>query len=89
MRVEFGYCMVCDKETAKKCDSCATKVPTKDFSEVEVAWSNGAKMRIGVCLDCATSHRWATPQAKTEITKAHWDHWDKVGGKYDKEIVIV
>ncbi len=89
MRCEFGYCGVCDKEIAKKCDSCSHKKPTEDYTEVQVEWSNGAKMNIAVCKECATNHRWATPEAKKGITHAHWAAWDKTGGKYSKEIVIV
>lgn len=89
MRAEYGYCMICDKEIAKKCSGCDAKVKTNDYTEVEVQWTSGAKMKIGVCIDCAKNHTWATPEAKKGITKAHWDAWDKQGGKYDKEIVLV
>jgi hypothetical protein len=88
-RAEFGYCAVCDKEIAKKCGACDTKVKTQDYTEVEVAWSNGAKMKIGVCVPCAKDHAWTSPTAKQAITQAHWDYWDKMGGKYDKEVVLV
>ena len=89
MRAEAGYCSVCDKEIAKTCASCSVKSKTSDYTEVEVVWSNGAKMKIGVCLDCATNHKWMTPGAKAGITQAHWDYWDKLGGKYDKEVILV
>ncbi len=89
MKAEFGYCSVCDKEIARKCDFCATKTKTSDYTEVEVAWSNGAKMKIGVCTDCAKNHRWTIPEVKQGITQAHWSHWDKLGAKYDKEITLV
>lgn len=89
MRAEFGYCMICDKEIAKKCDSCDAKIKTPDYTEVQVEWSNGSKMKIGVCVDCATNHKWATPEAKKGIMQTHWDYWDKKGGAYDKEVVLV
>lgn len=89
MGAEFGFCMICDKEIAPKCGSCDTRKPGGEYTQVEVQWSNGSKMLIAVCLSCATSHAWTTPEAKKGITQAHWDHWDKEGGKYDREIVIV
>lgn len=89
MRAEFGYCTVCEKEIARTCSDCSNKAKTNDYTEVQVEWSNGSKMKIAVCVDCATSHKWATPEAKAGITKAHWDAWDRLGGAYDKQIVIV
>lgn len=89
MRCEFGYCGVCDKEIATSCPACSHKKPTHDYTEVDVQWSNGAKMKIAVCTHCAKTHAWATPEAKAGITKAHWDAWNKTGGHYDKEIVLV
>lgn len=89
MRCEFGYCMVCDKEIAKTCTTCGNRGKTSEYTEVEIQWSNGSKMQIAVCVSCATSHAWTTPQAKVAITQAHWDAWDKTGGKYDKEVVVV
>ncbi len=89
MRGEFGYCVVCDKEIAKQCESCTHKKPTRDYSEVQVEWSNGSKMKVAVCVSCASSHAWATEEGKRIITQAHWDVWESRGGKYDKEIVIV
>lgn len=89
MKCEFGFCSVCDKEIAQKCPSCDSKRPSGEYTEVEVQWSNGSKMQIAVCLDCATNHKWTTPEAKAGLTKAHFDHWEKQGGTYDKEIVIV
>lgn len=85
MKCEFGFCSVCDKEIA----SGTPKRPTNDYTEVEMTWSQGAKMNVAVCTDCARSHAWATPEAKEGITQAHWDRWDKEHGIYSKEIVLV
>jgi len=89
MKAEFGFCSVCEKVIAKKCSGCDAKVKTEDYTEVEMVWTNGAKMKIGICVDCAKSHAWTTPEAKAGITQAHWDIWDKQGGRYDKEVVLV
>ncbi len=89
MRTEFGYCSVCDKEIAKLCTGCGAKTKTADYTEVEVQWSNGSKMNIAVCLDCAAKNRHASPEAKATITKAHQDYWDKKGGIYDKAVALV
>lgn len=89
MRCEFGYCMVCDREIAKTCTACNVRSKTSDYTEVEIMWSNGSKMRIGICVSCAVSHAWTTPAVKVAMTQAHWDAWDKAGGKYDKEVVVV
>jgi len=80
--------MICDKSIAQTCGACSHKKPTSDYTEVEIAWTNGAKMKIGVCVACAVSHVWNTPDAKKQITQAHFDHWNKVGASYDKEIVV-
>ena len=89
MRCEFGYCMICDKETAKICGDCRVKKPTDQYTEVEVAWSNGSRMKIGVCVDCAVSGAYATSEAKSAITDAHWKHWIKSGHRFDEGIVVV
>lgn len=88
MRAEFGHCLICDKETATTCGACSHKRPNADYTQVEVQWSNGSKMPIGVCTTCAASGAWSTPEAKQAITQAHWDIWEKTGGHYDKEVVI-
>lgn len=58
-------------------------------SQVEVMWSNGSRMPIGLCKDCATSHVWTTPEGKTTIRDWHFKYWDENGGRYDKGITIV
>lgn len=89
MRVELGYCAVCDKEIAKKCQHCTHRQPTEDYTEVQMNWSNGSKMQVAVCKTCATTHAWTTPEAKIGITQAHFDAWDRTGASYDKAVVLV
>ncbi len=89
MKCEFGFCTLCEKDIASKCPSCQAKRPGSDYTEVQVTWSNGSLMQIALCLDCATSHLWSTPEAKKGITEAHWLAWEKEGKTFDKEIVIV
>ncbi len=87
MKAEFGYCLVCEKEIAKACPSCGAKKAGSDYTEREVEWSNKSKMKIAVCLECAK--RSFTPEEKKAMTMAHFDAWDKRGGKYNPEVVIV
>lgn len=77
-----GLCCVCEKVIA------GGGRPTGDYTQVQVTWTNGSKMDIGVCKDCATSHAWDTPEAKAGITKAHQAYWTKMGGTFDPEVVI-
>jgi hypothetical protein len=83
------FCAVCDKEIATSCPSCNHKKANGEYTEVQMEWSNGSKMTVAVCVSCAASHAWATPEAKEGITKAHWAAWDKAGGKYSREVVLV
>lgn len=87
MRAEFGYCLVCEKEIAKPCQTCGTRKAGQDYNEVQVQWSNGSKMQIAVCLDCAKKA--FTPEEKKAMTQAHFDAWSKLGGTFDKGVVIV
>ena len=89
MKCEYGFCSVCEKEIAKRCNDCGSRKPGNEYTEVEVEWSNGSKMKIAVCVTCATTHVWTTPEAKAGLTKAHQDYWDKAKGTYDKAVVIV
>lgn len=89
MKCEFGYCSVCEKDISQKCPSCEAKRPGPEYTEVQVEWSNGSKMQIAVCLDCALSHLWSTSEAKRGLTEEHWAYWDKKGQMYDKAVVIV
>lgn len=89
MKCEFGFCMLCEKEIAPPCGHCNTRKPGSQYTEVEVAWSNGSKMKVAVCVDCAVKNAHASPEAKEGITKAHWNHWDAQGGDYDEAVVIV
>lgn len=85
---ELGVCLVCGKKIRDQCSGCEATKPNAHYTEVEVAWTNGSKMKVAVCLDCAKNATWATPEGKKAITEWHWAFWDKQGGKYDKEIVI-
>lgn len=87
--IEAGYCMVCNSETHSKCPSCGTKKFNAKHTEVEMQWSNGAKMKVGVCVPCAKANKWATEEAKAKITKAHHDHWEETGGKVDRSVKLV
>lgn len=70
-----GFCMICGGKTHTECGSCGTRKFTDRYTEVEVTWSNGAKMKIGVCVDCASSNAHGKPENKEKIAKAHHDHW--------------
>lgn len=78
-----GGCVVCDKPIVEG------GRPTADHTQVEVNWSNGSKMTVGVCRPCATSHAWTTEDGKKKITDWHWAYWDKVGATYDKAVTVV
>lgn len=78
-----GRCCVCEKPIV------SGGRPTGEYTEVETEWSNGTKMRIGVCMTCATSNAWATPEAKDGIAKAHFDYWEKQGGTPDRTLTLV
>lgn len=87
MRCEYGFCIVCDKEIASKCSGCDTRKPNGQYTEVMLSWSNGSRMSMAVCLDCAPHKIWKTD--KKVLTQAVWDAWDKKGHTYDKEIILV
>lgn len=87
MRCEFGYCITCDKEIANKCGSCDSKKPNNQYTEVAVKWSNGANMQMACCSDCSRDYFWKAN--KEEMTKAVWQAWDKSGGSYSRDVVIV
>lgn len=78
-----GGCVVCDKPIIMN------GRPTEDHTQVTVKWSNGSDMTVGVCRDCATTHRWATDEGKKAIQNWHWTYWNRSNAKYDPEIVIV
>lgn len=84
MIAERGNCLVCNTPIREK----PSMKPLGNYTEVQVAWSNGSKVNVGICQPCAISATWATPEGKKSITEWHWNYWDKEGGKYDKEIVV-
>ena len=57
MKCEFGWCPVCDKEIASKCGSCQVRKPNEFYTEVLMNLSNGSKMVMAVCIDCASKNR--------------------------------
>jgi len=70
-----GYCMICGAKTHAECPTCGVKKVNGQYTEVEVSWSNGAWMRIGVCVECAATNAHTKPENKKKIEKAHHDHW--------------
>lgn len=89
MAIEFGFCMICGKDIAPACKECGTRKAGSHYTEVVMEWSNGSKMPVAVCLDCAKDNKHTTAHAKQVITKVHQDHWDETRGIYDKGVVIV
>ena len=89
MKCEFGFCLVCDKEIVPACKECGTRKLTKSspYTEVQLPWSNGSRMNVAVCVDCASGPVWKAD--KKELTQAIWDKWDQMGHNYDKGIVLV
>lgn len=88
MPFDGSYCMLCDAKTHVECGACGYKKPNDQYTQVEVQWTNGSKMQIGICVGCAIKNVHAAPENKTLITKLHQDEWDRLGHKYDREIVI-
>lgn len=87
-KLDGSYCMLCNAKTHVECGSCGYKKPNDQYTQVGVEWTNGAKMMIGVCVTCAVKNAHHDPKNKELITKLHFEHWDKEGTKYDKEVVI-
>jgi hypothetical protein len=77
-----GGCVVCDRPVFEG------GKPNEHLTNVEVEWTNGSKMVVGVCKDCASRNAQATPEGKRAITAWHHVYWDRHAGRYDKEIVI-
>lgn len=86
MRCEQGFCIVCDKEISPASCDCGKRHPGPQYTEVMIPWTNGSRMAMAVCLECAPDKIWKAD--KDEMTKAVWAAWDKTGHTYDKEIVI-
>lgn len=88
MKCEYGYCLNCEKEIVPSCAGCnGRQKPNEHYTEIELSWSNGSRMKTAVCIDCAHGPIWAAD--KQELTQAVWDAWDKSSQTYDKEVVIV
>ena len=84
--IQPGYCMICNAKTHTQCGTCGTKKFNDQHTEVEVKWSNGSKMRVGVCVDCAKNNLHDLSENKKKIGDAHHDHWQ---GKSDRSVTIV
>lgn len=88
MKCEYGYCLNCEKEIVPICPTCKTaRAPNENYTEVELKWSNGAKMKTAVCIQCAKGPIWKAD--RKSLTQAVWDAWDKSNGDYSKEVVLV
>jgi hypothetical protein len=87
---QMGKCCICEKDIATTCVSCGTKKFTQDHTRIEVKWSNGSVMPIGVCRSCAEKHAAnMSDEIKKGITEAHINFWEGAGGHPDRSIVIV
>ncbi len=88
MKCEYGVCLNCEKEIVTKCGACnSPQAKTNDYTEVELNWSNGSRMKTAVCRECALGPIWKADKA--ELTKAIWSKWDAGFNTYDKGITIV
>lgn len=83
MKYTPGFCMFCDQSLI---DGGRLN---GHYSEVEVQWSNGSKMKIGICKDDAEKHAWTTEEGKKIITDWHHTYWKNQGATMDEKIVIV
>lgn len=89
MICEPGKCCVCEKSVAAECPTCGSKRLSDEHTRVDVTWSNGSVMPIGVCRKCADDKMIEKDDVKRGVTEAHWKFWESMGATPDKEIVIV
>lgn len=87
--IEAGYCMICGAKTHTICSACGSKKFNDQHTEVEMKWSNGSKMMVGVCVTCAVKNAHHDPAHKEKVAKAHHDHWMEQGGKVDRGVTLV
>lgn len=87
-KLDGTYCMLCQAKTHVECGSCGHKKPNDQYTQVEVTWTNGAKMQIGICVGCAMKNAHHNPQNKQVITQLHHDYWDGQGHQHDRGVVI-
>lgn len=87
--LEPGLCVICAKDIAPKCGECGTRKFGSQYTEVVMEWSNGSKMPVGVCLDCAKDNKHMTAHVKQQVTQDHHDYWEKQGQPRDKGIILV
>lgn len=82
------YCMLCGNKTHIECGHCGHVRVNDQYTQVEVQWTNGSKMMIGLCVDCANKNAHQDPQIKAKITELHQAEWDRAGHRFDREVVI-
>jgi hypothetical protein len=87
MKCEFGYCLNCEKEIAKKCSTCNKRELSSDYTEVLLNLSNGSRMVTAVCIACSKGPIWNAD--KQQLTEAIWKAWDDLNHPYDKTVSIV
>lgn len=88
MKCEKGLCLVCETQIAKPCPTCGQGWSNgENYTHVQLQWSNGSRMEVPVCVDCARDAVWKVD--KTLMTQAIWDAWDKMEASYDKGVVLV
>ena len=83
------YCMLCGTQTHVVCAHCGHARPNDQYTQVEVQWSHGPKMMIGICVGCAVKNAHCDEANKALIGKLHHDHWEKKGEPHDREMTIV
>jgi len=78
MRVEFGYCVCCEKEIAPKCPTCNVRRPGGQYTEVQMNLSDGTRTHQPVCLECSKGKIWEMD--KMELSR-HWHEAFRKQGK--------
>lgn len=84
-----GFCIICNHKIHTECGTCGVKKFNDQYTEVEMTWSNGSKMKVGVCVHCASKSNHNLPQHKEAITRAHHDHWEESGATPDRTVILV
>lgn len=72
MKCEFGFCINCEKEISSACVQCGTRRINDQYTEVALPMTNGSKMVVGVCLDCADKVFHADKNALMDAVKSAW-----------------
>ena len=88
MRCEFGYCLVCDAEIADACKECGARKPNSKYTEVHLPTSDGSKLVVAVCTDCAPKKVWESD--KREMMQAVQNAWQKQpGGSHKPDLALL